>query len=170
MRKCVIKGLLCPVISIISSELRLFSDVSPQNLRAQSSPALDEVLTEVKSVPSSHTGLDAELYYVRHDVVNHYALSFNMSVPTETNSLYFTWYSKTKVRPSRACSQHTGHLITHVREKLTFLLRSSFKGWLPAFIQHGEPRSPEPAMVQHLPSGGSAPCSLWSVKYSPFNF
>ncbi|XP_005919810.1 tyrosine-protein kinase RYK isoform X3 [Haplochromis burtoni] len=42
-------------------------------------------------------GLDAELYYVRHDVVNHYALSFNMSVPTETNSLYFTWYSKTKV-------------------------------------------------------------------------
>uniref|UniRef100_A0AAX7TCU2 Tyrosine-protein kinase RYK n=1 Tax=Astatotilapia calliptera TaxID=8154 RepID=A0AAX7TCU2_ASTCA len=55
------------------------------------------VLTEVKSVLSSHTGLDAELYYVRHDVVNHYALSFNMSVPTETNSLYFTWYSKTKV-------------------------------------------------------------------------
>ncbi|XP_030583217.1 tyrosine-protein kinase RYK isoform X2 [Archocentrus centrarchus] len=42
-------------------------------------------------------GLDAELYYVRHDVVNHYALSFNMPVPTETNSLYFTWYSKTKV-------------------------------------------------------------------------
>uniref|UniRef100_A0AAX7T8Z5 Tyrosine-protein kinase RYK n=1 Tax=Astatotilapia calliptera TaxID=8154 RepID=A0AAX7T8Z5_ASTCA len=69
----------------------------PQSLRAQSSPALDEVLTEVKSVLSSHTGLDAELYYVRHDVVNHYALSFNMSVPTETNSLYFTWYSKTKV-------------------------------------------------------------------------
>uniref|UniRef100_A0AAX7VV40 Tyrosine-protein kinase RYK n=1 Tax=Astatotilapia calliptera TaxID=8154 RepID=A0AAX7VV40_ASTCA len=67
------------------------------SLRAQSSPALDEVLTEVKSVLSSHTGLDAELYYVRHDVVNHYALSFNMSVPTETNSLYFTWYSKTKV-------------------------------------------------------------------------
>lgn len=65
-----------------------------------------------------------------------------------------------------ACSQHTGHLITHVREILTFLLRSSFKGWLPAFIQRGEPHSPEPAMVQHLPSGGSAPCSLWSVKYS----
>uniref|UniRef100_A0A669BZN8 receptor protein-tyrosine kinase n=1 Tax=Oreochromis niloticus TaxID=8128 RepID=A0A669BZN8_ORENI len=60
-------------------------------------PVLNEVLTKVKSVPSSHTGLDAELYYVRHDVVNHYALSFNMSVPTETNSLYFTWYSKTKV-------------------------------------------------------------------------
>uniref|UniRef100_A0A3P8TU24 Tyrosine-protein kinase RYK n=1 Tax=Amphiprion percula TaxID=161767 RepID=A0A3P8TU24_AMPPE len=44
-----------------------------------------------------HTGLDAELYYVRDDVVNHYAFSFNMPVPTETNSLYFTWYSKAKV-------------------------------------------------------------------------
>ncbi|KAM4549442.1 tyrosine-protein kinase RYK isoform 2-T2 [Odontesthes bonariensis] len=42
-------------------------------------------------------GLDAELYYVRDDVVNHYALSFNMPVPTETNSLYFMWYSKSKV-------------------------------------------------------------------------
>ncbi|MED6260065.1 hypothetical protein ATANTOWER_032648, partial [Ataeniobius toweri] len=42
-------------------------------------------------------GLDAELYYVRDDVVNHYALSFNMPVPTETNSLYFTWYSRSKV-------------------------------------------------------------------------
>uniref|UniRef100_A0A3Q1HVC1 Tyrosine-protein kinase RYK n=1 Tax=Acanthochromis polyacanthus TaxID=80966 RepID=A0A3Q1HVC1_9TELE len=41
--------------------------------------------------------LDAELYYVRDDVVNHYAFSFNMPVPTETNSLYFTWYSKAKV-------------------------------------------------------------------------
>ncbi|XP_013884545.1 tyrosine-protein kinase RYK isoform X2 [Austrofundulus limnaeus] len=42
-------------------------------------------------------GLDAELSYVRDDVVNHYALSFNMPVPTETNSLYFMWYSKSKV-------------------------------------------------------------------------
>ncbi|CAN9500801.1 unnamed protein product [Ophioblennius macclurei] len=42
-------------------------------------------------------GLDAELYYVRDDMVNHYALTFNMPVPTETNSLHFTWFSKTKV-------------------------------------------------------------------------
>ncbi|KAM9761372.1 tyrosine-protein kinase RYK isoform 2-T2 [Menidia menidia] len=42
-------------------------------------------------------GLDAELYYVRDDMVNHYALSFNMPVPTETNGLYFMWYSKSKV-------------------------------------------------------------------------
>lgn len=74
-----------------------------------------------------------------------------------------TSHGTPRQRWDQACSQHTGHLITHVREILTFLLRSSFKGWLPAFIQRGEPRSPEPAMVQHLPSGGSAPCSLWSV-------
>lgn len=43
------------------------------------------------------TGLDAELYYVRDDVVNHYALSFTLPVPSETNSLHFSWHSKTKV-------------------------------------------------------------------------
>ncbi|XP_041696623.1 tyrosine-protein kinase RYK isoform X2 [Coregonus clupeaformis] len=42
-------------------------------------------------------GLDAELYYVRDDVVNHYALSFILPVPSETNSLHFTWQSKDKV-------------------------------------------------------------------------
>uniref|UniRef100_A0A3Q3WJP5 Tyrosine-protein kinase RYK n=1 Tax=Mola mola TaxID=94237 RepID=A0A3Q3WJP5_MOLML len=41
--------------------------------------------------------LDAELYYVRDSVVNHYALSFTLPVPSETNSLHFTWHSKTKV-------------------------------------------------------------------------
>ncbi|XP_076871249.1 tyrosine-protein kinase RYK isoform X4 [Brachyhypopomus gauderio] len=42
-------------------------------------------------------GLDAELYYVRDDVVNRYALSFILPVPSETNSLHFTWQSKSKV-------------------------------------------------------------------------
>uniref|UniRef100_A0A8B9KJE8 Tyrosine-protein kinase RYK n=1 Tax=Astyanax mexicanus TaxID=7994 RepID=A0A8B9KJE8_ASTMX len=42
-------------------------------------------------------GLDAELYYVRDDVVNNYALSFILPVPSETNSLHFTWHSKSKV-------------------------------------------------------------------------
>ncbi|KAI4888989.1 hypothetical protein NFI96_019091 [Prochilodus magdalenae] len=42
-------------------------------------------------------GLDAELYYVRDDVVNNYALSFILPVPSETNSLHFTWQSKSKV-------------------------------------------------------------------------
>ncbi|XP_077572560.1 tyrosine-protein kinase RYK isoform X1 [Stigmatopora nigra] len=41
-------------------------------------------------------GLDAELYYVRDDVVNHNAMSFTMPVPSETNSLHFTWHSKSK--------------------------------------------------------------------------
>lgn len=44
-------------------------------------------------------GLDAELYYVRDDVVNHYALSFILPVPSETNSMHFTWHSKSKVHP-----------------------------------------------------------------------
>ncbi|XP_077439770.1 tyrosine-protein kinase RYK isoform X1 [Vanacampus margaritifer] len=42
-------------------------------------------------------GLDAELYYVRDDLVNHNAMSFTMPVPSETNSLHFTWHSKSKV-------------------------------------------------------------------------
>uniref|UniRef100_A0A8C5F9W5 Receptor like tyrosine kinase n=1 Tax=Gadus morhua TaxID=8049 RepID=A0A8C5F9W5_GADMO len=45
----------------------------------------------------STAGLDAELYYVRDNVVSHFALSFIMPVPSDTNSLHFTWFSKTKV-------------------------------------------------------------------------
>ncbi|CAL8273315.1 unnamed protein product [Arctogadus glacialis] len=41
-------------------------------------------------------GIDAELYYVRDNVVSHFALSFVMPVPSDTNSLHFTWFSKTK--------------------------------------------------------------------------
>ncbi|MGH0164842.1 UNVERIFIED_CONTAM: hypothetical protein FKN15_004251 [Acipenser sinensis] len=40
--------------------------------------------------------LDAELYYVRDDVISHYALSFTLPVPSETNSLHFTWHAKSK--------------------------------------------------------------------------
>lgn len=49
-------------------------------------------------------GLDAELYYVRNDLISHYALSFNLLVPSETNFLHFTWHAKSKVRV--AGSQH----------------------------------------------------------------
>ncbi|XP_061153088.1 tyrosine-protein kinase RYK isoform X2 [Syngnathus typhle] len=42
-------------------------------------------------------GLDAELYYVRDDVVNVNAMSFTMPVPSETDSLHFTWHAKSKV-------------------------------------------------------------------------
>ncbi|NWR81105.1 RYK kinase, partial [Centropus unirufus] len=41
--------------------------------------------------------LDAELSYVRNDVVNHYALSFNLLIPSETNNLHFSWHAKSKV-------------------------------------------------------------------------
>uniref|UniRef100_A0A6Q2Z5Z0 Tyrosine-protein kinase RYK n=1 Tax=Esox lucius TaxID=8010 RepID=A0A6Q2Z5Z0_ESOLU len=58
----------------------------------QTYPGVYVVLTRRVS-----TGLDAELYYVRDDVVNHYALSFILPVPSDTNSLHFTWRSKDKV-------------------------------------------------------------------------
>ncbi|XP_009703862.1 PREDICTED: tyrosine-protein kinase RYK-like, partial [Cariama cristata] len=41
--------------------------------------------------------LDAELSYVRNDVINHYALSFNLLIPRETNNLHFSWHAKSKV-------------------------------------------------------------------------
>ncbi|XP_039216002.1 tyrosine-protein kinase RYK isoform X1 [Crotalus tigris] len=42
-------------------------------------------------------GIDAELYYVRNDLINHFALSFNLQVPVETNSLHFTWHARSKI-------------------------------------------------------------------------
>ncbi|XP_072246206.1 tyrosine-protein kinase RYK isoform X2 [Leuresthes tenuis] len=66
---------------------------SPSGVNNNPSVNIYMSVEEVKKL----LGLDAELYYVRDDVVNHYALSFNMPVPTETNSLYFMWYSKSKV-------------------------------------------------------------------------
>nr|XP_056705282.1 tyrosine-protein kinase RYK isoform X2 [Euleptes europaea] len=42
-------------------------------------------------------GIDAELYYVRNGLINHYALSFNLLVPSETNSLHFSWHAKAKI-------------------------------------------------------------------------
>ncbi|XP_023120769.1 tyrosine-protein kinase RYK isoform X3 [Amphiprion ocellaris] len=71
------------------------SSPSGVNNNNNNSPSVNIYMSveEVKKL----LGLDAELYYVRDDVVNHYAFSFNMPVPTETNSLYFTWYSKAKV-------------------------------------------------------------------------
>nr|XP_009939101.1 PREDICTED: tyrosine-protein kinase RYK [Opisthocomus hoazin] len=47
--------------------------------------------------PAGLQRLDAELSYVRNDVVNHYALSFNLLIPSETNNLHFSWHAKSKV-------------------------------------------------------------------------
>lgn len=49
------------------------------------------------------TGLDAELSYVRNDVVNYYALSFNLLIPSETNNLHFSWHAKSKVSRHNFC-------------------------------------------------------------------
>ncbi|XP_069378610.1 tyrosine-protein kinase RYK isoform X2 [Paralichthys olivaceus] len=71
------------------------SSTSGNNNNNQQQPGVNIYMSveEVKKL----LGLDAELYYVRDDVVNHYALSFTLPVPSETNSLHFTWHSKTKV-------------------------------------------------------------------------
>lgn len=73
----------------------LASPSGPTGVHIDNNPGVNIYLSveEVKKL----LGLDAELFYVRDDVVNHYALSFNMPVPTETNSLYFTWFSRSKV-------------------------------------------------------------------------
>ncbi|NXX50203.1 RYK kinase, partial [Tricholaema leucomelas] len=47
--------------------------------------------------------LDAELSYVRNDVVNHYALSFNLLIPSETNNLHFSWHAKSKASGHNFC-------------------------------------------------------------------
>uniref|UniRef100_A0A8C5GXI4 Tyrosine-protein kinase RYK n=1 Tax=Gouania willdenowi TaxID=441366 RepID=A0A8C5GXI4_GOUWI len=84
-------------------------------------------------------GLDAELYYVRDDVVNHYALTFNMPVPTETNSLYFTWYSKTKVNYQLAFQMENSAALN--------------QPWSNISTQGEVPRSPSVFRVDMLCSG-----------------
>lgn len=38
-------------------------------------------------------GLDAELFYVRHGILNHFALSFVVPVPAQVTDLTFSWQS-----------------------------------------------------------------------------
>ncbi|KAM6921773.1 tyrosine-protein kinase RYK isoform 2-T2 [Xenentodon cancila] len=81
---------------VLESAGCLASPSSPSGVNTNNNNPFINIYMSVEEVKKL-LGLDAELYYVRDDVVNHYALSFNMPVPTETNSLYFTWYSKSKV-------------------------------------------------------------------------
>ncbi|KAM7012143.1 tyrosine-protein kinase RYK isoform 3-T3 [Tautogolabrus adspersus] len=73
----------------------LASPSSPSGVNNNNQPSVNIYMSveEVKKL----LGLDAELFYVRDNVVNHYALSFTLPVPSDTNSLHFTWHSKTKV-------------------------------------------------------------------------
>lgn len=41
----------------------------------------------------SLSGLDAELFYVRHGIVNNFALSFVVPVPEQVDDLTFSWQS-----------------------------------------------------------------------------
>uniref|UniRef100_A0A8C5GVR2 Tyrosine-protein kinase RYK n=1 Tax=Gouania willdenowi TaxID=441366 RepID=A0A8C5GVR2_GOUWI len=95
--------------------------------------------SEIDCVLCPYTGLDAELYYVRDDVVNHYALTFNMPVPTETNSLYFTWYSKTKVNYQLAFQMENSAALN--------------QPWSNISTQGEVPRSPSVFRVDMLCSG-----------------
>lgn len=36
-------------------------------------------------------GLPAEMYYIRDDLINTYALNFTLLIPPTVNDLYFTW-------------------------------------------------------------------------------
>uniref|UniRef100_A0A452I1Z9 Uncharacterized protein n=1 Tax=Gopherus agassizii TaxID=38772 RepID=A0A452I1Z9_9SAUR len=66
----------------------IWAGADPQTLLPDTSP---------RPPSPTYTGLDAELYYVRNDLINHYALSFNLLIPSETNSLHFSWHAKSKV-------------------------------------------------------------------------
>ncbi|XP_029105000.1 tyrosine-protein kinase RYK-like isoform X2 [Scleropages formosus] len=71
------------------------SNQNSNNFQQQPRPGLNVYMgeEEVKKL----LGLDAELYYVRDDIINHYALSFILPVPSEINSLHFTWQARNKV-------------------------------------------------------------------------
>lgn len=94
---CRLGGLLCLLLLLLDRAGCLASPSNPSsginNQNNQPSVNIYMSVEEVKKL----LGLDAELYYVRDDVVNHYALSFTLPVPSDTNSLHFTWHSKSKV-------------------------------------------------------------------------
>ncbi|XP_040204681.1 tyrosine-protein kinase RYK isoform X2 [Rana temporaria] len=89
-------GLCCPsllLLLIVFPTLLTGSEAQPGG--ATTEPGLN-VYMSVEEV-GRLIGLDAELYYVRNDIINHYALSFNLLIPTETSKLHFSWHSKSKV-------------------------------------------------------------------------
>lgn len=89
-------SILLPLLLVLEGGVCLASpSSSPTGVNNNNQPSVNIYMSvdEVKKL----LGLDAELYYVRDDVVNYYALSFTLPVPSETNSLHFTWHSKTKI-------------------------------------------------------------------------
>ncbi|XP_069831756.1 tyrosine-protein kinase RYK isoform X1 [Dendropsophus ebraccatus] len=87
-------GLWCPSLLVLLA-LLLGAGEAQSGPGSSGEPGLNVYMSEEEV--RRLIGLDAELYYVRNDIVNHYALSFNLLVPTETSSLHFSWHSKSKV-------------------------------------------------------------------------
>ncbi|XP_075057678.1 tyrosine-protein kinase RYK isoform X1 [Mixophyes fleayi] len=87
-------GLWCPSLLLLLPVL-LPASKAQSGPGTASEPGLNVYMSEEEV--RRLIGLDAELYYVRNDVINHYALSFNLLIPTETSSLHFSWHSKFKV-------------------------------------------------------------------------
>ncbi|XP_073432633.1 tyrosine-protein kinase RYK isoform X1 [Dendrobates tinctorius] len=87
-------GLWCPSLLLLLAVLLGVSEAQ-SGPGSGGEPGLNVYMSEEEV--RRLIGLDAELYYVRNDIVNHYALSFNLLVPTETSSLHFSWHSKSKV-------------------------------------------------------------------------
>ncbi|XP_077344781.1 tyrosine-protein kinase RYK isoform X2 [Lithobates pipiens] len=88
-------GLCCPSLLLLLVFPTLLTGSEAQPGGATTEPGLN-VYMSVEEV-GRLIGLDAELYYVRNDIINHYALSFNLLIPTETSKLHFSWHSKSKV-------------------------------------------------------------------------
>jgi len=44
-------------------------------------------------------GISAELYYVRHGIINDYALLFTLPVQTDVHTIYFDWQSLRRSPP-----------------------------------------------------------------------
>ncbi|XP_073481627.1 tyrosine-protein kinase RYK isoform X1 [Aquarana catesbeiana] len=88
-------GLCCPSLLLLLVFPTLLTGSEAQPGGASTEPGLN-VYMSVEEV-GRLIGLDAELYYVRNDIINHYALSFNLLIPTETSKLHFSWHSKSKV-------------------------------------------------------------------------
>ncbi|XP_020774436.2 tyrosine-protein kinase RYK isoform X3 [Boleophthalmus pectinirostris] len=88
-------GGLC-LLLLLEGAVCLASPSSPSGVNNNNNQPYVNIYMSVEEVKKL-LGLDAELYYVRDDVVNYYALSFTLPVPSDTSSLHFTWHSKTKV-------------------------------------------------------------------------
>ncbi|XP_044146579.1 tyrosine-protein kinase RYK isoform X3 [Bufo gargarizans] len=87
-------GLWCPSLLLLLAVLLGVSEAQSGSGSA-GEPGLNVYMSEEEV--RRLIGLDAELYYVRNDIINHYALSFNLLLPTETSSLHFSWHTKSKV-------------------------------------------------------------------------